>query len=856
MAGGQVLWGKFNPSSIPSSHPLADHCLDVAATVLQLVPLRNPPAFEHLASGTSECYIQLNRLAVLAFFHDIGKCNWGFQAKSDQTARYVAGHVVEAVALLQAEEVVSRWPNDFRQLLMQMCCWFEDGEAQMFEMLMASIAHHGRPVSWHQDYRDAGGSDLARWWVAHEGLDPMVGVAELVVVARRTFPQAFADGAPPMNATPAFQRWFSGLVTLADWIGSDTHFFPYRASAEEDRFIFSNAAARRALIAIGLQAPQAREPKQFAEVFPFATPTALQRLLVDELAVEDATRLILAESDTGSGKTEAALGWFLRLYAAGHVDGLYFALPTRVAARELYLRVLGAIDQAFPDPRSRPQPVLMAVPGYVRADGMPVLPYPDGVLWDDSAYSRRRERLWAAERPKRFLAAPIAVGTVDQALLSVLQVKHALMRSVSLDRHLLVVDEVHASDTYMRDILQSLLRRHAAGGGWSLLLSATLGESSCATYFGRDPLPLSGAVRRPFPSLTTRSGERLAPAALRTKVVSIETLETLDDAPLLAQLTAAASQGVRILIVCNTVRRANALLRALENQACIPVQDLFSCAGIACPHHGRFAREDREVLDAAVTQRLGKDSSYGPLVLIGTQTLEQSLDIDADWLVTDLAPMDVLLQRIGRLHRHQRERRPPQYTDPRVLIRMPDKPLEGYLGKGGVLRGPAGLGTVYPDGRVLASTVRELRARRVMTLPDDNRALVEAATHPDAWAALNPVWKPHADYIEGHELAAAREAVTSAMDERTPFGEWHWPHDGGRIATRLGADALNLPLSQPMRSPLGTYVERIPLPAHLAPSLEQLPEQVPARAREDGFAFTLGDRCYRYTRFGLEVEDA
>jgi CRISPR-associated endonuclease/helicase Cas3 len=220
--------------------------------------------------------------------------------------------------------------------------------------------------------------------------------------------------------------------------------------------------------------------------------------------VGEATRLLLIESDTGSGKTEAALAWWMRLYAEGKVDGLYFALPTRVAARELYTRVLQAVERAF-EPDQRPRPVLLAAPGYVRIDGEPVLPDPSGALWDDDTARKWRERLWSAERPKRFLAAPVAVGTIDQALLSVLQVKHSLMRSVCLDRHLLVVDEVHASDPYMRELLKGLLRGHLARGGWALLLSATLGETAAAAFFGREPVPLAAAMARPYPLISARN---------------------------------------------------------------------------------------------------------------------------------------------------------------------------------------------------------------------------------------------------------------------------------------------------------------------------------------------------------------
>ncbi len=188
---------------------------------------------------------------------------------------------------------------------------------------------------------------------------------------------------------------------------------------------------------------------------------------------------MILEAETGSGKTEAALARFLALLAAGEVDGLYFALPTRVAARELYGRVLRMVENTFADPNCRP-PVLLAVPGYARLDGVDaktLLPGPE-TRWEDDATRALQERAWAAERPKRFLAATVAVGTLDQALLSVLQVPHAHLRSVCLDRQLLVVDEVHASDPYMRQLLTQLLAHHLGGGGHALLLSATLGAAA------------------------------------------------------------------------------------------------------------------------------------------------------------------------------------------------------------------------------------------------------------------------------------------------------------------------------------------------------------------------------------------
>lgn len=772
--------------------------------------------------------------------------------------------MLEAVAVLH--EMSDRWPPLWRQLTEDICAWFE-GEVAAAEsamaMLLAAISHHGRPVSLN-DYDNARGADLVRYWQRKGDYDPLVSLDQLAGAVRSLFPQAFAAGGPLIDATPALQQRFAGLVMLADWIGSDTQFFAYRASEAEDRPAFARTQASRALAAIGLTPPDERKALGFQHVFGFP-PSPLQVALSGELPIEEGTRLLLVESDTGSGKTEAALSWWLRLYTAGDVDGLYFALPTRVAARELYERVRRTVDRAF-DAECRPGPVLLAAPGYVKVDGQRVdghrapLTDPVGVLWDDRAGDVRRERLWAAERPKRFLAAPVAVGTVDQALLSVLRVKHSLLRSVCLDRHLLVVDEVHASDPYMREVLRALLRGHIQRGGWALLLSATLGESAAAMFFERELEPMNQALERPYPALTDRQAVRSVIPAKPSRSVAIDLDPCLeDDDALLPDLAAAIDEGARVLVVCNTVARATALFRVVEAflgaHAPSLLPALFETAGTVSPHHGRFARADREVLDARVGMLLGKNSPTGPRLLIGTQTLEQSLDIDADWLVTDLAPMDVLLQRIGRLHRHDRTARPARFGHASVRIRIPARALDEYLDCHGVLRAPAGLGRVYPDGRVLKCTLDLLAAHPTIELPADARKLIEGCTHPVALDRLSPAWQAHGRNIEGKELAEIRVALGAVLDEQ-PFGDLHYPDKTERIATRLGAAGYDVPLLPPMRSPFGTLVDRIAIPSHFLPDDTQLPETIGAEAIDGGFRFRLGKQTFRYTRFGLEKDDA
>lgn len=494
--------------------------------------------------------------------------------------------------------------------------------------------------------------------------DPFAGIAEIVEWARAAFPAAFGGGSGQrLPAEPRFHHLFAGLVMLADWIGSHPQWFPVGNTNLHDRLQSGRLAAERALQNIGLDITNYRFAAQrlgstFADRFTFS-PRPLQEA-VDRLDPADPnTRLVIAESETGSGKTEAALNWFCKLFAAGKVDSLYFALPTRVAARELYERVRSVIRDWFPDEKNRPV-VLLAVPGYAQVDGMAAgkaLVGPrEANLWQEDEEVVRRERLWAAERPKRFLAAMVAVGTVDQALLSVVQTAHAHLRSVCLARSLLVVDEVHASDQYMSQLLGALLDHHWQVGGYALLLSATLGSSVRQAFLRQNPaqpVSFAEAVSAPYPALTLADGQWLAAPRRKaqTKTVHFRIKPyTFQLERIVAEIIPALQAGARVLVVLNTVSRVMEFFRRVLAVPDFPRDWLFHCSNQHCPHHGRFAPEDRQVLDKAVTAQFGKDAPPGPRLLVGSQTLEQSLDIDADLLITDLVPSDVLLQRPWQLH--------------------------------------------------------------------------------------------------------------------------------------------------------------------------------------------------------------
>ena len=398
--------------------------------------------------------------------------------------------------------------------------WFaEDASGELWDTL---FAHHGWP--WSADPAPA----EAYWRRDAAGNDPIADLAPMRVALDCWFTPAFSAG-PPLPATPAFHHAFAGLLMLADWLGSDTRFFPFANGAAADRMADARTWAPAALRAVGLavedgRANVRRQEPDFADLFAGQLPRPIQR----DVSRPGANCVVL-EAETGSGKTEAALWRFRHLFEAGAVDGLYFALPTRVAATQMFARVKRFRDALFPGD-DRPA-VVLAVPGQVGADDARGHMLPDfGFEWTDRADDATRQKRWAAEHPKRFLAAQIAVGTVDQALLAAIATRHAHMRGTALLRLLLVVDEVHASDRYMETLLGNLLRGHTQAGGHALLLSATLGAGMHARLLGTPCPSLAAAEQVPYPALSWAKGRAAefhrVEAAGAAKRVRLETAGT------------------------------------------------------------------------------------------------------------------------------------------------------------------------------------------------------------------------------------------------------------------------------------------------------------------------------------------
>ncbi|MEH3039992.1 MAG: CRISPR-associated helicase Cas3' [Sphingomonas paucimobilis] len=812
--------------------PLVDHCLDVGAVAEIVLRAWRGPL--EAAAGRVLTERDWARLVVLAALHDLGKANRGFQARIDPKAEPV-GHTGQVAALLSHSKL-RRTPA-----AVALQALIDDWDAE--QHFAAVMAHHGKPLGeFHEAATSLDWSRHNRHWMLEVDGDPAAAVVPLIEAVRERWPQAWEAGAA-LPIAPRFVALFAGLVTLADWLGSDTERFPVAKPHGADRVAMRAEAALAAAGARGflsLDTP----PGDFVAAFGNA-PYDFQREAAGDLGP-----VALIEAETGSGKTEAALWRWLELRRAGLVDGLFFALPTRSAAVQLQARVDKVLTSVWGADGPR---AVLAVPGYLKAgeaSGQALPGY--AVRWDDGAKGDER---WAAERANRFLAARVAVGTIDQALLGTLPVKHALFRSSVLARSLLVVDEVHASDAYMTGLLERLLDQHGAAGGQALLLSATLGSDARARLLRQAPLSPAEAEAVPYPAL---SGRELPPRAAqgatgRDKRVVVEIAPILEDASAIAtRAVAAARAGAAVLVVRNSVAGAVAVAQAVADVA---PELAFAVEGVATLHHGRFAAQDRERLDKAVTAAFGKGRERGGRVLVGTQTLEQSLDIDADLLMTDLAPIDVLLQRIGRLHRHSRTDRG-AFAEARATVLRPAARDLAPLLKGRALHGLGGAKRVapYPDLLPVEATLGLLEEMPGIVLPRDNRLLVERALHPallDALAErLGVAWQNHRSERNSGAAVDRQAAGQVALDFRRRFTELA-PFDGGEaVATRLGARDLLVDLTEPVAGAFGGTIDRIAIPAWMAPGVGDAPV-VPGGARE----FGIGPYRFHYDQLGLRRAD-
>jgi len=784
------FWGKARPnmSARYPFHPAWAHGLDVAAAGRSLVRAR-PRTFRVVAARLGFRVEALEALWLhLLALHDIGKFSPLFQLKvpglypaelprPDDTAWGKAdpGHPAAGLLLLGGW-LEEETPKGTARLMRN---WSRKARHRFLQPI---FGHHGRPVA----LRDDAWRSLFRPRAAAEAALFYWDTVELLLPA--------PDFPSPGSAAIAEASWaLAGLTALADWIGSNQMWFPYVAP-QTDVAAYWKAACRQADAAVleaGLlpAAPAARLP--FAALTGLTYPPTAAQTWADGEALPDGPLLVLIEDVTGGGKTEAALLLAHRLLSEGRADGLYFALPTMATANAMFDRIEAVAPRLY---AATATPSLALAHG--RADLHPRFrraasgfPAPDASgQQDENEDSAAVAPAWLASESRKALLADLGVGTIDQAVLAVLSNRHGAVRLAGLAGKVLVVDEAHGYDAYLGRELERLVAFHAAGGGSTIILSATLPsivrERLVEAWRDARGQPAVRLVANDYP-LVTLVAPSLAPiekplAARADLRRTLAITRVPDAAAAIARIQEAAAAGACVAWVRNTVDDA------IEGATALRDADLF---------HARFAMGDRLAIEKRVLKRFGRNSSADERrgqVIVGTQVLESSLDLDFDLIVADLAPIDSILQRAGRLWRHTHRPRP--IPGPELAVVSPDQ--AGPIAADWVRAAFPRAAVVYRDHAILWRTARELFSRNAFRVPEDVRAAIEAVyakDEDDMPDALVPIHN-NAVGKGGAERSIANQNLLVFSDGYRPDGKG-WS-DEGSAPTRLVEDSRVLRLAR------------------------------------------------------------
>ncbi len=711
-------WGKArkHPGSEGADyHLLPYHCLDVAAVASnwwdKSPHIQN--SFMQYSEGLSPKQIKAWTIFFIAL-HDYGKFDIRFQRKAMEVWTLLQKDLFAGSLTMPSPQSSHAYDHGESGLF-----WFQEDQA-----FNAVVTESSEPFSFASLMQQQENSDPSRLaWIkavcGHHGyvfskddlpdeinnqLDPRIPpvIADQDRTARldwvseleRIFlhPEALSLS----DKVPQPSPLLAGFCSISDWLGSrsDGECFSYCAEATnnlQDYFeqkLFVDAPHVLQLAGV------ISSPRPYSGVEGLLhsehAPRQLQTL-VDELPLAEG--LTIVEAPTGSGKTEMALAYAWRLIEKGVADSIVFAMPTQATANAMLLRLEGLAGKLFKD-----NPNLILAHGNARfnEDFIKLKSAGQTMQQKEEAWAQCNE--WLSQGRKRVFLGQIGICTIDQVLVSVLPVRHRFIRGFGVGRSVLIVDEVHAYDAYMYGLLEAVLCAQKKAASACILLSATLNQTlrgKLLKTYNKKESAIGDELPYPLISWVGRVAAKdfiLAEKEMPNKhVVQVECLlndQMLPDTSLCERIISAAEQGAQVAIICNLVDVAQVLARHLQAQTTVPV-DIF---------HARYSLTDRQKKESAVLAHFGSVGKRdNGRILVATQVVEQSLDVDFDWLIIQLCPVDLLFQRLGRLHRHQHHARPTGFERPLCTVLLPtgnDYGLHGYI---------------YANSRVMWRTAQKLQ---------------------------------------------------------------------------------------------------------------------------------------------------
>ncbi|HZK27257.1 MAG TPA: CRISPR-associated helicase Cas3' [Thermoclostridium sp.] len=742
-----ALWAKkSDKDTVFQWLPLKQHLIDVAEVIKLLwehwlSTLQRQQIINSLSQPNEER--AKNLAGFLAATHDIGKATPVFQSRpSFHQSLDLDGALLEKlerVGFLGITGYYNRLMNPAKthhaiagQTLLE-----SFGVARDISSIVG--AHHGNPVAKKEDISPQLHAYTNNYFqnqdkenaVHHKWRESQKTIFDW---ALKTNDFEAVTDLPSINQPG--QVLLSGLLIMADWIASNESYFPL---IPIDKPFVENMEQRIAAgwikwyqTAPRIEAEHTDIVLDYKKRFDFK-PNDLQEKLFEIIEKTIRPGIIIVEAPMGVGKTEAALIGVEQLSMKTKASGMFFGLPTQATSDGIFGRIKEWLEKLDDEKKS-----LQLVHGKAALnDSYTSLPRSN--VYDESDSKSIVVNQWFSGR-KTAVLDDFIVGTIDQFLMTALKQKHLALRHLGFSKKVIVIDEVHAYDAYMNQYLCQALRWMGAYGVPVLILSATLPAKTRIKLIKdytrgsgkkwRDmEQPDGWETTQAYPLLTYTDGMAVKQFSdIKVANHSVVDVLRLNEEELIETLDELMEDGGIAGIIVNTVKRSQEIAEICKSHFGEDLVELL---------HSNFIATDRIEKEKKLLETIGKGVKRPyKKIIVGTQVMEQSLDINFDLLVTDLAPMDLLIQRIGRLHRHPLKHRPERLEKPQVFV----------MGTSSICDFEPGSSSIYGDYLLIRT---QLLLPDKIYLPQDISPLVQAVYRDDD-SFIKPDLKEEYDLAKGH----------------------------------------------------------------------------------------------------------